>query len=118
MKIRFVHGILASLLILFALPSCSGQMIEHAATDTVTVYGNCGMCEKTIEKSAFVKGVAKADWDKESDLAVITYDSTQTTLAEVLQRIANAGYDNEMFRAPDEVYEKLHGCCQYDRKPE
>ena len=116
MKIRCLNTFFV--LFLFALPYCNGQEIMHAATDTVMVYGNCGMCEKTIEKSVFKKGIAEADWDKETDLAVITYDSTKTTLAEVLQRIANAGYDNEMFRAPDKVYEKLHGCCQYERKPE
>ena len=27
------------------------------------------------------------------------------------------GYDTEKYRADDEVYEKLHYCCQYERKP-
>lgn len=118
MKSEYINIAATLLLFAFALPSCDAQQINNAATDTVHVYGNCGMCEKTIEKSALVAGEAMADWDKNTDMAVITYDSTKTTLDEVLKRIADAGYDNELYRAPDKVYNKLHGCCQYDRKPE
>lgn len=118
MKSGYFFGFLALLFFGFGLPSCQAQHIPNAATDTVHIYGNCGMCEKTIEKSAFVKGEAKADWDKGTDLAVLTYDSTKTSVDIILKRIADAGYDNEMYRAPDDVYNNLHGCCQYDRKPE
>ena len=51
-------------------------------------------------------------------MAVITYDSTKTSVKEVLKRIADAGYDNQLFIAQDAAYSKLHACCQYDRKPE
>jgi len=85
---------------------------------TVHVYGNCGMCEKTIEGAAYKKGVAEADWDRNTKQAVITYDASKTTVDEVLKRIADSGYDNEKYRAPDKVYAKLPGCCHYDRKPE
>lgn len=102
----------------FALPTCEGQQISNAVSDTVHIYGNCGMCESTIEKSAFVKGEAMADWDQETDMAVITFDSTKTTIDKVLKRIAEAGYDNALYTAPDKAYNKLPGCCQYERKPE
>ncbi len=92
-----------------------GQNIANAKTATVKIHGNCGMCEKVIEKAAAQKGAAKADWDTESNMAQITFDSTKTTLDDVLKRIAAVGYDSEKFRAPDEVYKNLHGCCQYDR---
>jgi copper chaperone CopZ len=104
--------------LLLAVPFQSQAQIGHAKKETVHVYGNCGMCETTIEKSAFKKGVAEADWDKITDMAVITYDSTKTTLKEILKRIADAGYDNDLFKAPDAAYAKLHACCQYERKPE
>ncbi|MFN4254586.1 MAG: heavy-metal-associated domain-containing protein [Saprospiraceae bacterium] len=95
--------------------NCTAQNIAHAKTETVKIYGNCGMCEKIIEKAAAQNGTAKADWDMDTKMAKITFDSTKTTLAEVLKRIAAAGYDSDQFRAPDEVYQNLHGCCQYDR---
>ncbi|MDX2135773.1 MAG: heavy-metal-associated domain-containing protein [Saprospiraceae bacterium] len=95
--------------------NCTAQNIANAKTETVKIYGNCGMCEKTIEKAAARKGTVKADWDTDTKMAKITFDSTQATLDDVLKHIAAAGYDSEKFRAPDEVYANLHGCCQYDR---
>ena len=96
------------------LSSCSAQ-IKNARTETVHVNGDCGMCEKTIEKAALVKGEAEADWDVDAKTARITYDSTRTHLDAVLKRIAQAGYDSEEFLAPDAAYAALPGCCQYER---
>ncbi len=116
---NFLNKIVAiAITIIIAIPFQSQAQISHAKKDLAHVYGNCGMCETTIEKSAFKKGVAEADWDKNTDMAVITYDSTKTNLKEILKRIADAGYDNDMFKAPDAAYAKLHACCQYVRKPE
>lgn len=89
--------------------------IKNAQKETVKISGNCGMCESKIEKAGTVKKVSEVDWDKETGIAMISYDATKTTSEEILKRIALAGYDNEKFRAPDDVYSNLHGCCQYDR---
>ncbi len=94
--------------------NCDAQ-IQHTQTVTAKIFGNCGMCEKTIEKAAFQKGVAKADWDQTTKMAVISFDSTKTNMADILRRIADAGYDSEQFRASDDTYASLHSCCQYDR---
>ena len=93
---------------------CIAQ-IKNAKTETVKIYGNCGMCEKTIEKAGTVKKVASVEWDKETKMATITYDAKKTNQDEILKRIALAGYDSDRFQAPDDVYENLHGCCHYDR---
>ena len=97
-----------------SLTSCEAQ-VKNAKTETVKIYGNCGMCETTIEKAGNVKKIAKVDWDKDTKMATITYDSSKTNQDEILKRIALAGYDSDKFLAPDDVYNKLHGCCQYDR---
>jgi copper chaperone CopZ len=94
--------------------SCDAQ-IKNSKTETVKIYGNCGMCEKTIEKAGYLKKVAKVDWDKDTKMATITYDTKKTSQAEILKRIALAGYDSDIFLAPDDIYAKLPGCCQYDR---
>lgn len=49
-------------------------------------------------------------------MAVISYDKTKTDREEILKRIALAGYDNEVFLAPDDVYERLPECCHYERE--
>ncbi len=97
-----------------SLTSCNTQ-VKNAKTETVKIYGNCGMCETTIETAGNVKKIAKVDWDKDSKMAIITYDSTKTNQDEILKRIALAGYDSDKFLTPDDVYSKLHGCCQYER---
>jgi copper chaperone CopZ len=96
-----------------SLSACA--QVPHARTTTVEVDGNCGMCETTIEKAAFVKGEASADWNKDTKQAVLNFDSTRTTEDAVLKRIALAGYDNAKYLAPDAAYAALPGCCQYDR---
>jgi copper chaperone CopZ len=99
---------------LLSFSACSAQ-INNSKTALVNIDGNCSMCEKTIESSGNLKKTVKVDWDKESKMAEIEFDSTQTNLSEILKRIAVSGYDNEQFLAPDEEYAKLPDCCKYDR---
>ena len=105
----------AIVLLLTFTPSFA--QIKNAKTETVKIYGKCGMCEKTIEKAGNLKKVASVDWNKDTKMATLTYDATKTNQDEILKRIALAGYDSDKFLAPDDVYANLHGCCQYDRSP-
>jgi len=90
--------------------------IKNAKTETIKVYGNCGMCETTIEKAGTKSKLYKTDWNVDTKMATITYDSEKTNADAVLKSIALSGYDNASFLAPDEAYSKLHGCCKYDRE--
>ena len=94
----------------------SFAQIKNAKTETVKIYGNCGMCKTTIEKAGNVKNVATIEWNKDTKMATINYDDKKTNQDEILKRIALAGYDSEKFLAPDDVYAKLPGCCQYNRE--
>lgn len=89
--------------------------IKNQVTETAKVYGSCGMCKENIENAGNKADVAQVAWDSESQQATLTYDSKQTNKAEILQRIAAVGYDNEGFKASNAVYKELHTCCQYDR---
>jgi len=100
--------------VLFA--TASFAQIKNEKNTTVKVYGNCGMCETTIEKAGSKSKLYKTDWDTETKMATITYDSKKTNADAVLKSIALSGYDNASFLAPDEAYNKLHGCCKYDRE--
>jgi mercuric ion binding protein len=95
------------------LVACGGE--KNAATVSFKVYGNCGMCEKTIEGSLEHEGIYLADWDKETKMIQIRYDSVKIQLAQLHQIIADSGYDTELARATDEAYSDLHECCQYER---
>jgi copper chaperone CopZ len=106
--------ILMAITVLLSGTACNAQ-IKNSKTETVKIYGNCGMCETTIEKAGSKKKVAKVDWNKDTKMATITYDATKTNQADILKRIALAGYDSDSFLAPDDVYAKLPECCQYER---
>ncbi|RTY89851.1 DUF3347 domain-containing protein [Flavobacterium sp. GT3R68] len=107
-KIMIVTFVLLSITI--------NAQIKNAKTETVKVFGNCGMCETTIEKAGSINKIAKVDWNQDTGMATLTYDTKKTNQDEILKRIALAGYDSEKFLAPDDVYNNLHGCCQYDRE--
>lgn len=85
-------------------------------TENLKVSGNCGMCKKTIEKTAKeVAGVEEADWNKRTKMLEITYDPEKTTLETVGKKIAEAGYDNDKAKADDKKYGELKECCRYER---
>lgn len=109
-----MKAIFFALLITLCTTAAHAQ-IKHAATATVLVHGNCEQCKHTIEAAAAADKHAGAIWNSKSQLAVITYDSTRTSLSAVLKQIALAGYDNDQFLAPDATYEQLPVCCKYTR---
>ena len=90
--------------------------IKNAKTEILKVYGNCGMCETNIEKAGTKSKLYKTDWNVDTKMASITFDSQKTNADAVLKSIALSGYDNASFLAPDEAYNKLQGCCKYDRE--
>ena len=90
--------------------------IKNAKTETVKIYGNCGMCKTKIEKAGSLKNISKVDWNEDTKMATLTYDESKTNQDEILKRIALVGYDSEKFLAPADVYSKLPSCCQYDRE--
>jgi copper chaperone CopZ len=114
---KSIFKLLMGITMLFSLSGCDAQ-IRNSKTETAKVYGNCGMCKKTIEKAANEKGVVKAEWDVDSNLLTMTYDAEKTNPDAILKKVAYAGYDSDKYKAPTEVYEGLHGCCQYDRPGE
>ena len=84
--------------------------------ETIKVWGNCGMCKTTIEKSAKKAGVKTANWNEDSKELVVSYAVNKTTSAKIQEAIAKSGYDTQDFTADNKAYDNLHGCCKYDRK--
>ena len=93
---KSISKILVAITILLSFTSCNAQ-IKNAKTDTsgselakqtVKIYGNCGMCEKVIEKAGNLKNIAKVDWNADTKMATITYDAKKTNQDAILKRIA------------------------------
>jgi hypothetical protein len=89
--------------------------IKNAETRNVKIAGSCALCKEGIEAAAFEKNISKASWDKDTKIALVTFDSKKTAMDAVLKKVALAGYDNEAFLAPDDAYAKLAECCKYER---
>ena len=88
-------------------------------TEKFKVYGNCGTCEQRIETAAkSVDGVSKANWNKETKMMEVTFDDSKTDVHKVHMAIAKAGHDTQMHKATNEAYNKLPGCCKYERATE
>ena len=106
--------LLMAMALMLSISTCFAE-IKNAKVETVHIYGNCSICKKTIESAANVKNVVHIEWNKDTKMAILTYDEKKTNQDEILKRIGLAGYDSDKFLAPDNVYAKLETCCQYER---
>ena len=104
------------LLLVAVLAFTSMSVFAQTKTDSFKVYGNCGMCKNRIEKATKLDGVTSAVWDVDTKIIAVTYDSTKITNDDIQKKIAAVGHDTDKHKADDKVYDKLPGCCLYDRK--
>lgn len=95
------------MLLLIATIAFTAGKAQEAKTDTFKVWGNCGMCKRTIEK---------AEWNRETKIFTLVYNPAVTSNEKVQKAIAASGYDTENFTGDHNAYEKLPGCCHYERK--
>ena len=115
MKTLKIFSIISSISLAAILSLPKDSFAQKIATETLNVSGECGMCKKKIEKAAKEAGATYAVWSTNTKVLTIRYNSLSTNSAKIQQKIADAGYDTPKFKATDETYNKLDGCCQYDR---
>ena len=87
-------------------------------TQSIKVFGECGMCKKRIENAAGrVEGIKSVNWNEDTKILTIKYSVFKTEAAENVQKaIASVGYDTEKYTAADNTYNALPDCCRYKRK--
>lgn len=97
----------------------SGQTTTKSATsqktETFKVWGKCEMCKARIEKTVKAEGATSANWDTKTQLLAVTFDPSKTNVEALSKKLALVGHDTEKFKASDDAYDKLPGCCHYDR---
>lgn len=98
--------------ILFSAFSIQAQE-KDVITETYKVEGTCGMCKKRIEKAAYIKGVKRADWDKETHQLTVVYRPSKTSADDIMAAVAKAGHSNDKVQAAEADYESLPKCCHY-----
>ena len=94
----------------------SAQFIfaQNLSKNQFKVKGNCEMCKERIENTAKKAGAKKAEYS--IDLQTLTLENNSNiSTDDILKKVAEAGHDNEKFKAADTAYEALPGCCHYNR---
>ena len=109
--------LLGMMLLLITFSTQAQEKKNKNAKYTIEVNGNCDLCKKRIEKAAFsISGVKLAVWNVESHQLTLILNEEKGTILEVKKAIAKAGHDTDEVKATALDYEKLHSCCQYERK--
>lgn len=106
---------LSKKLMFFVLLLTSVFSFAQAVTEQFLVKGNCNMCKARIETTAVKAGAISANWSAENQTLTMVLDESKVTCDTILKQVAEAGHDNEKFKAPDGVYKALPSCCLYTR---
>jgi periplasmic mercuric ion binding protein len=109
---------LVILIVMLFVAGC-GDKKENLKVVQFKVWGNCDMCKKTIETSInTAPEIYSANWNIESKIIKVEFDSVKTNQTEIQNKIAAVGYDTEKTKGDDTAYAQLHACCQYERRAE
>lgn len=108
MKIKYI--ILMMLVLLTAEVISQDHNHNHVS---LPVSGACGMCQETIESVANnMPGVISSEYDLDKQILLIHSDK-EIDMPILSRRLSLKGYDNELSRAPQNIYDALPGCCMY-----
>jgi copper chaperone CopZ len=93
----------------------SGTKTSGPRTESLKVWGACGMCKDRIEKTVKTEGAKSAAWDVKTQMLTVTFDPSKTSVDVLSKKLAAVGHDTEKYKADDKVYDALPCCCHYDR---
>ena len=99
------------LLAVLATSALSAQ--AQKAELTFGVSGLCGMCEDRIEAAFDQKGIVAAVYDLEKKTIHVVYKTKKWNEDRLHKLATAAGHDTDKYKADDEVYANIHGCCKY-----
>lgn len=101
-------GVLAIAVLAIMLVGC--KSIEVIS---FTAKGCCPTCEALIIHAASCEGVKSVSWDQFEERLTVEVFTGSTTSSELQKRVSLAGYDTDMYLAPDSVYLAMPACCRY-----
>jgi len=108
-----IKNLTKSLVLFCALFNGAELQAQKTIETSFEVSGICGMCEDRIEEALDVKGVKMAEYDLESHILNIAYNSEKITEDEIHALLNAAGHDTEKSKATEEQYNTVHNCCKY-----
>jgi hypothetical protein len=93
----------------------SHPMMFPPKTETLKVWGKCGMCKARIEKIAIANGATTADWNVKTKFLTVVYEPNRSSMDYISGKLAKAGHDTGLKSAKDKAYDALPDCCKYER---
>ncbi|MBN2484443.1 MAG: cation transporter [Bacteroidales bacterium] len=102
--------IFAGFIFLVTLPA---HAQKKELTTKFRVEGVCDQCKKRIENAAYLNGIKHCEWDKETEILTVVYNSDKVSLDAIHKSIAKAGHETEKEEADSVAYSKLPKCCAY-----
>ena len=80
---------------------------------TFGVSALCGMCENRIEAAFDQKGIVAADYNLETKQLHVVYKAKKWNEESLHKLATGVGHDTDKYKATDEQYANMHGCCKY-----
>ena len=104
------------ILTMLLIATTSVAFAKTDSTASFKVWGNCDMCKSRMEKAAKTAGAQKAEWNEESEIMTVEFNSKKTSSDKIQQKIAAVGHDTEKYKSLQNAYGGLPGCCKYKRE--
>ena len=92
-----------------------GKGVDSFSTAALLYAGAAVVAWVLRQPAAKEAGAVAATWDTDSKKLKVSFDANVTSISKIQEKVAGVGHDNAGFKASDEVYNKLHGCCKYIR---
>ena len=71
------------------------------------------MCENRIEAAFDQKGIVAADYNLETKQLHVVYKAKKWNEESLHKLATGVGHDTDKYKATDEQYANMHGCCKY-----
>ncbi len=102
--------VILCLVAVVSLVACTSKPNAHA---DFSVRGNCEMCKERIDKTVLaLTGVTAANWNLETGVMAVDYDSTKTSPTVIEKVVAAVGHSTTNFPMNSVAHDKLPKCCQ------
>jgi len=62
-----------------------------------------------------IKGVKSANWNQDTKIIEVVYNTTKINEDRIHEAIAASGYDTDKKKADAQAYKDLPECCQYSK---
>jgi copper chaperone CopZ len=85
----------------------------QVVTHPMIVKGNCEECKTRIENAGDIKGVKLLEWNPDTKVAKVVFNSSKTNIETIEKAIAKRGYDTPTQKGDGEAYITQPKCCQY-----